>query len=419
MPSAHPAPTAVTTPTATAVAAELRLRWPEARARVHHGSVRWIDGPARLDVHAHLARRGLDRAQLDEAGIRLQRRLSRAVLAEVVLHTRECHGRADVAAPAELRHLAASELAELAVLELPAGAPVPLHPATPTSPQQRAAQARALTALQPTTRPVDPDRSSSWRPVLERLLTTARQIDPATLQPVSGRPEDPAPEDLTISPNRLDGPPPLTLRVPVAAWPQLELLAVTHPATSAGADTRRVQLHWTDGPAPTELAEQLRDHGWPRPFRSRLPWTPVRALSPTARAAAVIVYRHRHDEPYRDPAAGLAMMVRWRSASARELDRRARYVRDRLALIEDELRDLPLPLAGPLPRTLHPGATGGTGGTGEALWSAAASLLAITPRTSGRQPLDPMVERALLPVRLAEIYERIGPEALRLLGTAA
>ena len=411
MPGPTPTPTPSPVPTTTELAALLRQRWPHARIRTAGDTIRWVDGPARLDVYAHLARAGWPRAAAERAGIRLHRRLSRTTIAAVALHATESTRHLDDPFGRAPTRAAAIQLDELCRFEIPAGGPVPLTDTPGTDAGLRHTQARALAALQASRRPVDPDKPASWRPVLDRTLALAAVLEPAAL--TTGDTHVPAPGNGGPVNTDIDGPHPVTVAVALPSWPEHRFVAVTHPHRTPREQPRQVELHWTDGPSPTEVADHLAVHGWPPPLRPGLTHQPVRTLSDTATAAAVIVYHHRHQEPFRDEAARYHWMARWRSAAVREIDRHGRAARDRLRTIEDQLRDLPLPLAGPLPDPLavtghHDGAQ---------LWRAAESLLAATPRPAPQRLTDPTIERALRPVRLAAAYAELGHDALDLLHT--
>jgi len=387
-----------------------RSGFPETLFNSRGSTIVWTDGPALLDLRVHLARERIEPATLEEAGVELHRALSRSVVAAVALQTL---GRVDQhpnPSHDTLHRIAATEIDELLLYAIPPGGPPPLSPQGSTAAPVRWDRARTLAALLPTTEPVDPHRPASWQPVLERFITLACQIDPAALQPRTDPDlqQEPDPAPLVVSHPDLDGPHPLTLTVRFPPWPDLHIVAVTDPHQTPTAPQVEVELRWTDGPAPAQLAAHIAGHGWPRPFLPDLSYRTARSLSPTATAAAVMLYRHLHGEPYRDDAARFHWMARWRSPTVRHIDRRWKFARDRLRSIENQLRTLPLPLHGPLPDPLR------SAGDGAELWRTAETLLAVTPR----QPpgsLDPTIARASLPVALAATYEELGPDKLTLL----
>ena len=71
------------------LAAELakacRARWPETRFRRSGTALRWVDGPAHVDVLSAVDAAGHPRAELYVAGVRLVRSYSRQVIATVPL----------------------------------------------------------------------------------------------------------------------------------------------------------------------------------------------------------------------------------------------------------------------------------------------------------------------------------------------
>ena len=400
-------------PTSGEVASRCRTQWPWARFRARGDAVHWIDGPARIDVHAHLVREGIDRATLERSGVRLQRRISRPVLAAVALQSLEVAG-GDIGPCRELvqRH-AATAIDDLLLYEIPATGGPPLSPDGSVPPQARWERARALAALLPTTRPVDPHRPTSWRPVLDRLLTLVCLVDPVA--PARGfdhrRLAAGGRAQVVESDPVIDGPHPLRLTVQFAGWLDHDFVAVTHPQHSGATGDVEVELHWTDGPSPAEVVDRIAVEGWPAPLRRDVRHRAVRTLSPTTIAAAVLLYRHLHGEPYRDDAARYHWMARWRSSSVRRIDRRWRFARERLRAIEAQLLTLPLPLEGPLPDRWR------SAGDGTALWQLAETLLAVTPRPASSPSIDPTIERASLPVDLAATYEELGHDTLTLLRT--
>ncbi len=398
-------------PTASGVAVSCRDRWPRSRFHARGGTVGWLDGPARLDVHAHLERAEIDRATLERSGVRLQRRFSRPVLAAVALQALEVAGGDFGPGCEDVQRHAATALCELLLYEVSTAGGPPLAAEGVVVREVRWERARRLAALLPSSRPVDPCRSTSWRPVLDRLLTLAGVLDSAVLDPASGHeaPAARAASGLVISDPEIDGPHPLTLTVRFPAWPDHDFVAITDPQQTTSTPDAEVELRWTDGPSPAQVADRIATEGWPAPLRPDVPHRAARSLSPTATAAAVLLYRHLHGEPYRDDAAGYHWMARWRSQSVRRIDRRWRFARERLRAIEERLSTLPLPLEGPLPDRWR------SVGDGAVLWQLAETLLAVTPRPPSTPSIDPTISRASLPVELATTYEELGPGTLTLL----
>ncbi len=392
-----------------------RTRWPAARFRQAGDVLKWVDGPARLDVFDHLSATGIDRARLERCGVRLERRLSRPVLAAVVLAAMELHGQDTGGAPAgRAERLAGWLVDDLRRFPLPDDGPLQL-PGLSTAPEVLWRRAKALASLLPTTRPVVLDRPASWRPVVRRLGTLAAMSGIEPLDRVGELPRRLSSRDGThgLIEVGIDGPHPLTVPLRFAAWPDQPFLAVTDLAEPFGSSPPLPRLRWEDGPSPRQVEDLVATEGLPHPLGRCDEVVTGRVLSRTAVAASVLLYRRMHREPYRDDAAGYHWMARWKSERVRRIDRRWRFARERLAHIQNAMLELPLPLTGELPSGLGYAIDGGQ------VWSAAETLLALATSPGGSQgrSTDPTVARASFAVDLARTLEEVGDEVLDLLVT--
>ena len=364
-------------PTAAELAETCRAQWPHARFGLTGGALRWVDGPARLEVHAVLAAAGYPRPDLEAAAIDLTRAYSDEVIATAVLigldlATRDegvaaGQGRADGRVPG-VERWCLQELDELQCFAIPPGGPPAFGPTPALRISHDEAWDRACRLVEAIGAhpPVRADQPDELRRELRRL---------GTLATIAGihRPDRASRDGRGPAPILDEAAAAIRLEVPVPGWPDTGCTATVGSDQPLGAVAPTPRLGWTDGPTPSQL-EVAFGGRTPPSLDGCTGYEPERRLSATGIAASVLLYRALHNTPYRDRAAGYHFMARWKVASVRDLERRGRAARDRLAHIQQQLLELPLPLTGPLPPPLERHHWS----DGDRLWAAAETLLALT-----------------------------------------